>query len=62
MHMIMWIMSDRAIPRSFRFMEGFGVHKFRLLDANNRSTFVNPASGYGGMAVLPMRYLGVGER
>ena len=30
MHMVMWIMSDRAIPRSFRFMEGFGVHTFRL--------------------------------
>lgn len=30
--MIMWIMSDRAIPRSFRLMEGFGVHTFRLLD------------------------------
>jgi catalase len=40
MHMIMWTMSDRAIPRSFRFMEGFGVHTFRLLDANDRSTFV----------------------
>jgi len=31
MHMIMWVMSDRAIPRSFRFMEGFGVHTFRLV-------------------------------
>jgi len=40
MHMIMWVMSDRAIPRSFRFMEGFGVHTFRLLDAQDRSTFV----------------------
>lgn len=40
MHMIMWVMSDRAIPRSFRFMEGFGVHTFRLLDANDNSTFV----------------------
>ncbi|MBA3835257.1 MAG: catalase, partial [Sphingomonas sp.] len=39
-HMIMWIMSDRAIPRSFRTMEGFGVHSFRLLDAGGRSTFV----------------------
>ena len=29
-HMVMWTMSDRAIPRSFRFMEGFGVHTFRL--------------------------------
>ena len=40
LHMIMWIMSDRAIPRSFRFMEGFGVHTFRLLDAKGNSTFV----------------------
>lgn len=40
MHMIMWIMSDRTIPRSFRFMEGFGVHTFRLLDAEGKSTFV----------------------
>ena len=40
MHMIMWIMSDRAIPRSFRFMEGFGVHTFRFLDKKDRSTFV----------------------
>jgi len=40
MHMIMWVMSDRAIPRSFRFMEGFGVHTFRLLNAKNESTFV----------------------
>jgi catalase len=39
-HMLMWIMSDRAIPRSFRFMEGFGVHTFRLVDARGRSTFV----------------------
>ena len=39
-HMIMWVMSDRAIPRSFRFMEGFGVHTFRLLNAKDESTFV----------------------
>ena len=29
--MVMWLMSDRGIPRSFRFMEGFGVHTFRLI-------------------------------
>ena len=40
MHMIMWAMSDRAIPRSFRFMEGFGVHTFRLVTAEGKSTFV----------------------
>jgi catalase len=39
-HMLMWIMSDRAIPRSFRNMEGFGVHTFRLLNAAGKSTFV----------------------
>ena len=39
-HMLMWIMSDRAIPRSFRFMEGFGVHTFRLVNAEGQSTFV----------------------
>jgi catalase len=39
-HMAMWIMSDRAIPRSFRFMEGFGVHTFRLVNANKDPTFV----------------------
>jgi catalase len=40
MHMIMWVMSDRAIPRSLRFIEGFGVHTFRLINAKNESTFV----------------------
>jgi len=40
MHMIMWIMSDRSIPRSFRFMEGFGVHTFRLVNAQGKSTYV----------------------
>jgi catalase len=40
MHMVMWIMSDRTIPRSFRFMEGFGVHTFRLINTEGKSTFV----------------------
>jgi catalase len=40
MHMIMWIMSDRTIPRSLRTIEGFGVHTFRLVDAEGASTFV----------------------
>ena len=40
MHMIMWAMSDRTIPRSLRMMEGFGIHSFRLLDAAGDSTFV----------------------
>jgi catalase len=40
MHMIMWIMSDRAIPRSLRMMEGFGVHTFRLINAKGAATLV----------------------
>lgn len=40
MHMMMWLMSDRAIPRSYRMMQGFGVHTFRLVDAEGRGTFV----------------------
>jgi catalase len=40
MHMIMWVMSDRAIPRSLRMMEGFGVHTFRLINAAGESHFV----------------------
>jgi catalase len=40
MHMIMWVMSDRAIPRSLRMMEGFGIHTFRLINAAGESKFV----------------------
>lgn len=40
MHMVMWIMSDRTIPRSLRTIEGFGVHSFRLINAQGDSTFV----------------------
>ncbi|MBA8824419.1 catalase [Saccharopolyspora lacisalsi] len=40
MHMMMWLMSDRAIPRSYRMMQGFGVHTFRLVNAEGRGTFV----------------------
>ncbi len=39
MHMLMWAMSDRTIPRSFRMMEGFGVHTFKLVDAAGKVTF-----------------------
>ena len=39
-HMIMWAMSDRAIPRSLRMIEGFGVHTFRLVNEAGKSTFV----------------------
>lgn len=40
MHMVMWAMSDRAIPRSLRMIEGFGIHSFRLLNDAGESTFV----------------------
>jgi catalase len=40
MHMMMWLMSDRALPRSFRMMQGFGVHTFRLVNASGQGTFV----------------------
>src|SRR6187455_59570 len=40
MHMIMWVMSDRAIPRSYRMMEGFGVHTFRFINEAGESHFV----------------------
>lgn len=39
-HMVMWLMSDRAIPRSYRMMEGFGVHTFRLVNEQDESFFV----------------------
>ena len=40
MHMIMWAMSDRAIPRSLRMMEGFGIHTFRLVNAKGEGRLV----------------------
>ena len=40
MNMVLWIMSDRTIPRSLRMMEGFGIHTFRLVNAEGKSTFV----------------------
>jgi catalase len=39
-HMVLWAMSDRAIPKSLRTMEGFGVHTFRLIDAKGTARFV----------------------
>jgi catalase len=39
-HMLMWLMSDRAIPQRFATMEGFGVHTFRLVNAQGKSRFV----------------------
>ena len=40
LHMIMWAMSDRAIPRSLRMIEGFGIHTFRLVNEDGKSSFV----------------------
>ncbi len=48
-HMLMWVMSDRAIPRSLRTMQGFGVHTFRLVNAAGETVFCkfhwNPVAG-----------------
>jgi len=48
-HMLLWVMSDRAIPRSYRMMQGFGVHTFRFVNAAGASRFVkfhwNPIAG-----------------
>ena len=40
MHMVMWIMSDRTLPRSLRMIEGFGIHSYRLINEAGESTFV----------------------
>ena len=40
LHNVIWAMSDRGIPRSYRTMEGFGIHTFRLINAEGKSTFV----------------------
>jgi catalase len=39
-HMLMWLMSDRALPKSYRMMEGFGVHTYRFVNAAGKGTFV----------------------
>ena len=44
-HMLMWIMSDRAIPRSFRFMDGFGVHTFRLVTRRRAGRRTSSSTG-----------------
>lgn len=48
-HMLLWVMSDRGIPRSYRMMQGFGVHTFRFVNAEGKSRFVkfhwNPKCG-----------------
>jgi catalase len=40
MNMVMWVMSDRSLPRSLRMIEGFGIHSFRLVNSGGESTFV----------------------
>jgi catalase len=53
-HMLMWLMSDRAIPRSYRMMEGFGVHTFKLVNPHGQSFYVKfhwkPKLGLHSMA------------
>jgi catalase len=53
-HMLLWVMSDRAIPRSYRMMQGFGVHTFRFVNATGASRFVkfhwNPTAGTHSLA------------
>jgi len=53
-HMLMWVMSDRAIPRSLRMMQGFGVHTFRFVNAEGESQFVkfhwSPKAGTHSLA------------
>ena len=52
-HMLMWVMSDRAIPRSYRMMEGFGVHTFRLVAGDGSTSLVKfhwkPVLGIHGL-------------
>ncbi|WP_296243339.1 MULTISPECIES: catalase [unclassified Psychrobacter] len=40
MHNVIWLMSDRALPRSFSMMEGFSIHSYRFINKNGKSTFV----------------------
>jgi catalase len=61
-HMLMWIMSDRAIPRSFRTMEGFGVHTFRLINAKGQTSLVKfhwkPVAGLASLVWEEAQKLG----
>ncbi|MCU1363015.1 MAG: catalase, partial [Acidimicrobiaceae bacterium] len=61
-HMLMWVMSDRAIPRSFRTMEGFGIHTFRLINAKGKTTLVKfhwkPVAGMAGLVWEEAQKLG----
>jgi catalase len=61
-HMLMWVMSDRAIPRSYRTMEGFGVHTFRLVNAEGATTLVKfhwkPVAGLASLVWEEAQKLG----
>ena len=61
-HMLMWAMSDRAIPRSYRTMEGFGVHTFRLVNEAGETTLVKfhwkPVAGIHGLVWEEAQKLG----
>ena len=61
-HMLMWLMSDRAIPRSLRTMEGFGVHTFRLVNARGKTSLVKfhwkPVSGIASLVWEEAQKLG----
>lgn len=61
-HMLLWVMSDRGIPRSFRTMEGFGVHTFRLVNAKGKTTLVKfhwkPSAGIASLVWEESQKLG----
>ena len=58
-HMLLWTMSDRAIPRSYRTMQGFGVNTYRFVNARDESVFVkfhwNPMAGTHSACVRRVR-------
>jgi catalase len=61
-HMLMWVMSDRGIPRSYRTMEGFGVHTFRLINGKGKTSLVKfhwkPAAGLASLVWEEAQKLG----
>jgi catalase len=61
-HMLMWVMSDRGIPRSYRTMEGFGVHTFRLVNARGKTSLVKfhwkPVAGLASLVWEESQKLG----
>lgn len=61
-HMLMWVMSDRAIPRSYRTMEGFGIHTFRLINSKGATTLVKfhwkPVAGVASLVWEEAQKLG----